>query len=94
MDSNIRITRSRGGGAGRTPRDRLSTPRTSGATSVLRTPSPNRARRSASRESTTALPNRDEQVDGETQPRQKNQPDITAPSVPEAVQPQTEQQEQ
>jgi hypothetical protein len=79
---------------GRTPRDRPPTPRTSGATSVLRTPSPNRARRSASRESTTALPNRDEQVDGETQPSQENQPNITASSVPEAVQPQIDQQEQ
>jgi hypothetical protein len=94
MNSNIRITRSRGGGMGRTPRDRPPTPRTSGATSVLRTPSPNRARRSACRESTTALPNRDEQVDGETQPSQENQPNITAPSVQEAVQPQTDQQEQ
>jgi len=88
MDSNIRITRSRGGGMGRTPRDRPPTPRTSGATSVLRTPSPNRARRSASRESTTALPNRDEQMDGETQPNQENQHDITA------VQPQIDHHEQ
>ena len=79
---------------GRTPRERPPTPRTSGATSVLRTPSPNRARRSASRESTTALPNRDEQVDGETQPNQENQPEIAAPSVPEAMQPQSDQQEQ
>jgi hypothetical protein len=94
MDLNIRITRSRGGGMGRTPRDRPPTPRTNGATSVLRTQSPNRARRSASRESTTALPNRDEQVDGETQPNQENQPAIAAPSVQEAVQPQTDQQEQ
>jgi len=60
MDSNIRITRSRGGGIGRTPRDRPPTPRTSGATSILRTSSPNRARRSASRESTTALTTIDE----------------------------------
>jgi hypothetical protein len=55
----MRITRSRGGGMGRTPRDRPPTPKASGAASVLRTPSPNRARRSASREPTTALPNRD-----------------------------------
>jgi hypothetical protein len=79
---------------GRTPGNRPPTPRTSGATSVLRTPSPNRARRSASGESTTALPNRDEQVDGETQPSQENQPNITALSVQEVVQPQTDQQEQ
>jgi len=59
MDLNMRITRSRGGGMGRTPRDRPPTPKASGAASVLRTPSPNRARRSASREPTTALPNRD-----------------------------------
>ncbi len=83
----MRITRSRGGEMGRTPRDIPPTPRTSGATSVLRTPSPNRARRSASRESTTSLLNRDEQMDGETQPSQENQPNITAPSAPEAVQP-------
>jgi hypothetical protein len=94
MDSNMRITRSRGGGMGRTPRDRPPTPRTSGATSVPRTPSPNRARRSASRESTTALPNRDEQMDGGTQPNQENQPDIAAPSVQGVVQPQNDQQEQ
>jgi len=87
MDSNIRVTMSRGGGMGRTPRDRPPTRRTSGATSVLRTPSPKRARRSASRESTTALPNKDEQMDIETQPSQENQPNITAPSAPEAVQP-------
>ena len=66
---------------GRTPRDRPPIPRASGAASVLRTPSPNRARRSASREPTTALPNRDEQMDGETQPNQENQPDIAAQSV-------------
>jgi hypothetical protein len=94
MDLNMRITRSRGGGMGRTPRDRPPTPRTSGATSVLRTPSPNRARRSASREPITALPNRDEQTDGGSQPSQENQPNITAPSVPEAVQPQIDQQGQ
>jgi hypothetical protein len=64
----MRITRSRGGELGRTPRDRPPTPRASGAASVLRLPSPNRARRSASREPTTALPNRDEQMDGETLP--------------------------
>jgi len=33
-------------------------------------------------------------VDGATPPSQRNQPDIAAPSVPEAVQPQTDQQEQ
>jgi hypothetical protein len=71
----MRITRSRGGGMARTPMDRPPTPRTSGATSVLRTPSPNRARRLASRESATALPNRDGQVDGETQLNQENQPE-------------------
>ena len=53
---------------------------------------PNRARRSASREPTTALPNRDEQMDGETQPNQENQPNITAPTVQEVIQPQTDQQ--
>jgi hypothetical protein len=83
----MRITRSRGGGMGRTPRDRPPTPRTSGATSVLRTPSPNRARRSASRD-------RDEQMDGGTQPNQENQPDIAAPSAQGVVQPQTDQQGQ
>ena len=62
----MRITRSRGGGIGMTPRDRPPTPRASGAASMLRTPSPNRARRSASREPTTALPSRDEQIYGET----------------------------
>jgi hypothetical protein len=91
MDLNMRITRSRGGGMRMTPRDRPPTPRASGAASVLRTPS---ARRSASREPTTALPNRDEQMDGETQPNQENQSNITAPSAPEAAQPQTDQQEQ
>ncbi len=90
----MRITRSRGGGIERTPRDRPPTPRTSGATTVLRAPSPNRARRTASGESATALPTRDEQVDDETPPSQENQPDTVAPSVPEVVQPQTDQQEQ
>jgi hypothetical protein len=80
MDLNMRITRSRGGGMGRAPRDRPPTPRASGATSVLRTPSPNRARRSASRD-------RNEQMDGETQPNQENQPHIAVPSVQETVQP-------
>jgi hypothetical protein len=94
MDLNMRITRSRGGGMGMTPRDRPPTPRASGAASVLRTPSPNRARRSASREPTTALPDRDEQMDGETQPNQENQPNIAAPSVQGVVQPQADQQEQ
>ena len=78
----------------RTPRDRPPTPRASGAASMSRTPSPNRTRRSASREPTTALPSRDEQMDGGTQPNQENQPNITAPSVQEAVQPQIDQQEQ
>ena len=55
MDLNMRITRSRGGGIGMTPRDRPPTPRASGAASMPRTPSPNRTRRSASREPTTAL---------------------------------------
>jgi hypothetical protein len=81
----MRIIRSRGGGMGRTPRNRPPTPRASGATSVLRTPSPNRARKSASRESTTALPTRDEQVDDETPPSQENQANIAALSVPEVV---------
>jgi hypothetical protein len=54
MDLNMRITRSRGGGMRMTPRDRPPTPRASGAASVLRTPSPNRTRGSASREPTTA----------------------------------------
>jgi hypothetical protein len=72
---------------GRTPRDRPPTPRASGATSVLRTPSPNRARRSESRD-------RDEQMDGGTQPNQENQTDIAAPSVQGVVQPQADQQEQ
>ena len=85
----MRITRSRGGGMGMTPRDRSPTPRASGAASMSRTPSPNRTRRSASREPTTALPSRDEQIHGETQPNQ-----ITAPSVQEVIQPQTDQQEQ
>jgi hypothetical protein len=92
----MRITRSRGGGMGRTPRssrNRPPTPRASGATTVLRIPSPNRARRSVSRESTTALPTRDEQVDDETPPSQENQPDTVAPSAQEVVQPQTDQQE-
>jgi len=90
----MRVTRSRGDDLGRTLRDRPPTPRNSVAASLIRTPSPNRARRSASREPTTALPNRDEQIDGETQPSQENQPNITAPSVPEAVQPQIDQQDQ
>jgi len=63
MDLNMRITRSRGGELGRTLRDRPPTPRASGGISVLRTPFPNRTRRSASRQPTTALPNRDEQMD-------------------------------
>ena len=58
-----------------TPRDRPPTPRASGAT--LRTPSPNRTRRSAS-----APPGRDEQTHGE----------VTTPSVQEVIQPQTDQQ--
>jgi hypothetical protein len=58
MDLNMRITRSRGGGMGMTPRDRPPTPRASGA--ILRTPSPNRTRRSAS-----APPGRDGQTHGE-----------------------------
>jgi len=73
MDLNMRITRSRGGGIGMTPRDRP--PRASGAT--LRTPSPNRTRRSAS-----APPGRDGQTHGE----------VTTPSVQEVIQPQTDQQ--
>ena len=85
----MRITRNRGGGMGRTPRERPPTPRTSGATSVLRTPSPNRARRSATREPTTALPSRDEQTYVEFQPNQ-----ITAPPVQEVIHPQNDQQEQ
>jgi hypothetical protein len=88
MDLNMRTTRSRGLGTGRTLRDRPPTPRASGAASVHRTPSPNRTRGSASRESTAILPNRDEQTDGETHPNQENQPDIAA------VQPQIDQQEQ
>lgn len=71
----MRITRSRGGGIGMTPRDRPPTPRASGAT--LRTPSPNRTRRSAS-----APPGRDGQTHGE----------VTTPSVQEVIQPQTDQQ--
>ena len=67
----MRTTMSRGLGTGRTLRDRLPTPRASGAASVLRTPTPNRARRSASREPTTALPNRDGQADEETHPNQE-----------------------
>jgi hypothetical protein len=90
----MRVTRSRGGEQGRTLRNRPHTPRTSGAASVIRTPSPNRARRSASGEPTTALPSRDEQMDGEAQPNQENQPSIVAPSVQEEVQPQTDQQQQ
>ncbi|MFN7676944.1 MAG: hypothetical protein ACK5N5_00310 [Synechococcales cyanobacterium] len=67
MDLNMRITRSRGGGIGMTPRDRPPTPRASGAT--LRTPSPNRTRRSAS-----APPGRDEQTHGEViQPQTDHQ---------------------
>jgi hypothetical protein len=53
---------------GRTPRslrNRPLTPRANGATTGLRTPSPNRTGRSASRESTTTLPTRDEQVNHE-----------------------------
>ncbi len=46
-------------------RIRPPTPRTSGAASAIRTPSPCRARRSASRELATALPSGDEQMDGE-----------------------------
>jgi hypothetical protein len=88
MDLNMRTTRSRGRGTGRTLRDRPPTPRASGAASVLRTPSPNRTRGSASKESTAILPNRDEQTDEETHPNQENQPDIAA------VQPQIDQQEQ
>jgi hypothetical protein len=68
----MRVTRSRGGELGRTLGNRPPTPRASGAASVVRTPSPNRERRSASREPTTALPSRDEQMDGETQPNQEN----------------------
>jgi hypothetical protein len=94
MDLNMRVTRSRGVELGRTLRDRPPTPRASGAASLIRTPSPNRARRSVSREPTTALPSRDEQMDGETQPNQESQSNITAPSAPEAAQPQTDQQEQ
>jgi hypothetical protein len=94
MDSSTRVTRSRGGEQGRTLRNRPPTPRTSGTASVIRTPSPNRARRSASGEPTTDLPSRDEQMDGEAQPNQENQPSIVAPSVQGEVQPQTDQQQQ
>ena len=73
----MRITRSRGGGIGMTPRDRPPTPRASGAASMSRTPSPNRTRRSAS-----APPGRDGQTHGE----------VTTPSVQEVIQPQTDQQ--
>ena len=38
----MRVTRSRGGGIGMTPRDRPPTPRAGGAASMIRTPSPNR----------------------------------------------------
>jgi hypothetical protein len=72
MDLNMRTTRSRGLGTGRTLRDRPPTPRASGTASVLRTPSLNRTRGSASRESTAILPNRDEQTDEETHPNQEN----------------------
>ena len=78
----MRITRSRGGGIGMTPRDRPPTPRASGAAAMSRTPSPNRTRRSATREHVTAPPGRDEQTHGE----------VTTPSVQEVIQPQTDQQ--
>jgi hypothetical protein len=97
MDPNMRVTKSRGSGKGRTPRglrNRPPTPRASGVTTGLRTPSPNKTGRSASRASTATLPTRDEQVNGETPPSQENQPETIAPSIPEAVQPQTDQQEQ
>jgi len=63
-----------------TPRDRPPTPRASGA--ILRTPSPNRTRRSATREHATAPPDRDEQTHGE----------VTTLAVQEVIQPQTDQQ--
>jgi hypothetical protein len=94
MDSNMRTTRSRGLGTGRTQRDRPPTPRASGAASVIRTPSPIRTRRSASREPTPALPSRDEQMDEEAQLNQENQPNTMAPSVQEMVQPRTDRQQQ
>ena len=78
----MRVTRSRGGGIGMAPRDRPPTPRASGAASMSRTPSPNRTRRSATREHATAPPGRDEQTHGE----------VTTPSVQEVIQPQTDQQ--
>jgi hypothetical protein len=43
---------------------------------------------------TTALSGRDEQMDGEAQPNQENQPSPVAPSVQGEVQPQTDQQQQ
>jgi hypothetical protein len=78
MDLNMRTTRSRGLGTGRTQRDRPPTPRASGAASVHRTPSPSRTRGSTSRESAAILPNRDEQTDEGTHPNQENQPEIAA----------------
>jgi hypothetical protein len=94
MESSVRITRSRGGEQGRTLRNRPPTPRTSGAVPVIRTPSPNRARRPVSGGPTTALSGRDEQMDGEAQPNQENQPSPVAPSVQGEVQPQDDQQQQ
>jgi hypothetical protein len=102
----MRVTRIIGGGMGRTPvstRRRPTTPRTSGATARLRTPSPSRTGRSASRESTATLPTRDELVNDEAPTSQetqlntignKNQPEPIAPSIPQPVQPQTDQQGQ
>jgi len=58
-----------------TPRDRPPTPRASGAASMSRTPSPNRTRRSATREHATAPPGRDEQTHGE----------VTTPSIQEVI---------
>jgi hypothetical protein len=74
----MRTTRSRGLGTARTQRDRPPTPRTSGAASVHRTPSPSKTRASTSRESAAILPNRDEQTGEETHPNRENQPDIAA----------------
>jgi hypothetical protein len=61
MSTNMRVTRSRGGGTGAqrpTLRNRPPTPRGQGTSAVFRTPSPRRTRRSSSRNSTGSVSSR------------------------------------
>jgi len=91
----MRVTRSRGGGLRATPRagarNRPPTPRGPAATARFRTPSPNRTRRSASRDSANSSPSESIQANENAQNSQQvqqpvvidntNQPEASAPPI-------------